>query len=116
MPTSALPTPQESERVARRRLPIGAELIDAGRTHARVWAPRAQRVCVVQDADGATELRREGNGYFSGVCPMGAGSRYRFLLDDHPDLFPDPASRFQPDGSAGPSEVVDPSAFGWTDQ
>jgi maltooligosyltrehalose trehalohydrolase len=30
--------------------------------------------------------------------------------------FPDPYSRYQPEGPHGPSEVVDPSAFEWTDQ
>ena len=30
-------------------------------------------------------------------------------------LYPDPASRFQPDGPHGPSEIVDPGAFAWTD-
>ena len=28
---------------------------------------------------------------------------------------PDPASRFQPEGPHGPSEIVDPGAFAWTD-
>jgi maltooligosyltrehalose trehalohydrolase len=30
-------------------------------------------------------------------------------------MFPDPASRFQPEGPHGPSQVIDPSAFAWTD-
>src|SRR5262249_19808182 len=29
--------------------------------------------------------------------------------------YPDPASRFQPAGPHGPSEVIDPRAFTWTD-
>src|SRR4029078_5261805 len=43
-----------------------------------------------------------------------AGSRYWFRLDGK-ETFPDPASRFQPDGPHGPSQVVDPHAFRWTD-
>lgn len=40
---------------------------------------------------------------------------YRFRLDGGPDLFPDPASRFQPDGPFGPSQIIDPGSFQWTD-
>jgi maltooligosyltrehalose trehalohydrolase len=61
-------------------------------------------------------LTLEGNGYFSGtVRGAGAGTRYRYRLDDGPDLYPDPASRFQPEGPHGPSEVIDPRSFAWTD-
>ena len=46
---------------------------------------------------------------------VGAGARYRYRLDGGTDTYPDPASRFQPEGPHGPSEVVDPAAFPWTD-
>ena len=42
-------------------------------------------------------------------------ARYRYRLDDDPNTYPDPASRFQPDGPHGPSEIVDPKTFRWTD-
>ena len=59
------------------------------------------------------ELADAGAGLFSGFVPgAGAGDRYRYRLDDDREL-PDPASRFQPDGVHGPSQVVDPRAFGW---
>ena len=65
---------------------------------------------------GATALEREADGYFAGlVANAGPGTRYRFRLDGDADLYPDPASRFQPEGPHGPSEVVDPAAFRWTD-
>jgi maltooligosyltrehalose trehalohydrolase len=67
--------------------------------------------------DGSTPypLVREGDGTFTGiVAGAGPGTRYRYRLDGG-DAFPDPASRFQPDGVHGPSEVVDPSAFAWSD-
>src|SRR5690606_34678165 len=44
-----------------------------------------------------------------------AGTRYRFRLDDGDQLFPDPASRFQPLGPLGPSELIDPAAYRWND-
>ena len=75
----------------RRRLPIGAELIDGG-THFRVWAPKRKRVDVVI-GDTAVELAPDAGGYFSGlVAAAGVGTRYRFRLDGG-DSFPDPASR-----------------------
>jgi maltooligosyltrehalose trehalohydrolase len=49
------------------------------------------------------------------IQDIGAGARYRYRLDGG-DACPDPASRFQPDGVHGSSEVVDPAAFAWTDQ
>jgi maltooligosyltrehalose trehalohydrolase len=80
----------------------------------RVWAPKRKRVDVVLGGQ-STELTRESDGYFSGVvAAAGAGSRYKFKLDDDANLYPDPQSRFQPGGPHGESQVVDPS-FPWTD-
>jgi maltooligosyltrehalose trehalohydrolase len=84
-----------------------------------VWAPKCRRVEVVSEpgdeAPGPVALAAEGDGYFSGVAPQArAGTRYRYRLDGG-DALPDPASRFQPEGVHGPSEVVDPSLFEWTD-
>jgi maltooligosyltrehalose trehalohydrolase len=98
-----------------RRLPIGAEPIAGGRTHVRVWAPRARRVHVVCGG-GVTPLQAEADGYFSGEFAGKTGDRYQFKLDDDEKLYPDPASRFQPEGPHGPSEIVDPRAFQWSDQ
>jgi maltooligosyltrehalose trehalohydrolase len=104
---------QNANDVAR-RLPIGAEVVGSG-VHFRVWAPKRKRVEVITDSS-AIDLTREPSGYFSGQLDgVGAGTHYRFRLDGGKS-FPDPASRFQPDGPHGPSEVVDPSTFRWTDQ
>jgi maltooligosyltrehalose trehalohydrolase len=66
--------------------------------------------------DAPHALAAEGDGYFSGlVADVGAGTRYSFRLDGDSTLLPDPASRFQPEGPHGVSEVVDPSEFRWTD-
>src|SRR5690242_4443275 len=99
----------------RRRLPVGAEPRADG-THFRVWAPRRTRVEVLEEGSGrATALAAEPGGWFSGLLPdVDAGTRYRYRLDGG-GTFPDPASRFQPDGPHGASEVVDPTAFSWTD-
>ena len=61
-------------------------------------------------------LEPEGNGYFTAVTSkMTAGSRYRYRLDDDEALYPDPASRFQPEGPLGPSQIVAADRFTWTD-
>jgi maltooligosyltrehalose trehalohydrolase len=63
------------------------------------------------------ELMPEAGGYFRGVDRhLRAGDRYGFRLDDDPKIYPDPASRAQPDGPHGLSAVVDPRAFPWTDR
>lgn len=99
-----------------RRLPVGAEPLAAGGTHFRVWAPRRRQVAVVLENGGSFPLEPEIQGYFAGLVPAAqAGTRYRFRLDEDERLMPDPASRYQPEGPHGPSEVVDPQVFRWTD-
>lgn len=102
-----------------RRLPIGAEVQSAARgTHVRVWAPEHAKVTLVVAGPEPRELvlGREPDGYHAGFAPgLGAGARYRFRLGDDPALYADPASRFQPEGPFGPSEIIDPAAFAWTD-
>jgi maltooligosyltrehalose trehalohydrolase len=103
----------------RRKYPIGAEVSRAG-THFRVWAPKRKRVDVVllsgPGAPGCVALKPEPEGYFSGLVPAArSATRYRFRLDGNDAWsFPDPASRYQPDGPHGDSEVVDPR-YQWTD-
>jgi maltooligosyltrehalose trehalohydrolase len=98
-----------------RRLPIGAELVVGG-VHFRVWAPIRRHVEVVFDESRAVPLEREAGGYFSGFADSaGSGMRYRFRLDQSARLVPDPASRFQPEGPHGPSQVIDPFAHHWND-
>jgi maltooligosyltrehalose trehalohydrolase len=95
---------------------VGAEVLPQGGVHFRVWAPRRRRVAVVLEGHTEVPLQSEEGGYFAGLVPTArAGSLYRFRLDDGERLYPDPASRFQPDGPHRPSQVIDPAAFRWTD-
>jgi maltooligosyltrehalose trehalohydrolase len=103
-----------------RRFAIGAECFGDRGTHFRVFAPRRSRVAVVErtkdhDRPGpAHPLEKEPSGYFSGWAPeLRAGQLYSFRLDDGSDLYPDPASRFQPSGPHGPSQIVDGRGFDW---
>lgn len=107
-----------------RRYPIGVEIVHeadgSALAHARVWAPghRSVELVIEDDSTGDSDspLSAEGNGYFSGYTANATvGTRYRFRLDGG-GAFPDPASRFQPDGPHGPSVVVDPSAYRWSDR
>jgi maltooligosyltrehalose trehalohydrolase len=118
MPDStATPTdPLPRSTAFRRRLPIGVECIDAQSAHIRLWAPRVSRVDVIVRGKGQTALTRDDDGYFSGRFAASAGDRYQLKLDAGDQLYPDPVSRFQPEGPHGPSEVVDASSFAWSDR
>jgi maltooligosyltrehalose trehalohydrolase len=105
-----------------RRHPIGAELIGPDQTHFRVWAPKAQRIDLVLEESGTKNSKRtihaleaENDGYFSGLASAGRGARYQFRVNNGENFYPDPASRFQPNGPHGHSCIVDPSRFRWTD-
>lgn len=103
-----------------RRLPVGAEVQPEGGVHFRVWAPQASQVHVLLD-DGADlaapreiALDTENPGYWSGMVPAARpGMHYRYRLGG--GMFPDPASRYQPRGPHGASQIVDPAAFAWSD-
>ncbi|GIW54065.1 MAG: malto-oligosyltrehalose trehalohydrolase [Nitrospiraceae bacterium] len=99
-------------------LDLGARLLSPDRVHFRVWAPRAKAVAVRLIGRDSRPIPLEPRelGYFEAtVAGAGDGDRYRYVLNDEQER-PDPASRFQPDGVHGPSAVVDPGAFRWTDQ
>jgi maltooligosyltrehalose trehalohydrolase len=115
-------SPREVSAV-QRRLPVGAEVQPGGGVHFRVWAPRRKQVEVVFDsAETAArlpplKLDSEPGGYFSGFSSQsGPATKYAYQLDDEPLRCPDPASRYQPEGPHGPSEVVDPAAYVWHDR
>ncbi|HWA10294.1 MAG TPA: malto-oligosyltrehalose trehalohydrolase [Opitutaceae bacterium] len=109
------PKPQSMRGMAAtitRRLPVGAEVQAGGGVDFRVWAPASRAAAVMFVGGGEFPLGAEAGGYFSGFCRGArAGSDYRIRLDA--GLFPDPASRFQPQGVAGPSECIDPGGYAW---
>ncbi len=98
-----------------RRFAVGAECSRTG-THFRVWAPRRDSVSIAFEDGRESALTRETGGYHSGFVDGAlAGHRYRVRLDGKAQAFPDPASRYQPDGPHGPSQIIDPSQFRWND-
>jgi maltooligosyltrehalose trehalohydrolase len=81
-----------------------------------VWAPDASTISVVIENRGDFPMIQSRDGYCSTtVTGCGPGDFYRYKIEGR-GLFPDPASRYQPQGVHGPSQVVDPSLFQWTDQ
>jgi len=107
------------ETEAKRRFPIGAERLDDNTFSFRVWAPKASLVeLLIESGPGAgyaVALEAEPLGYHSVVtAEVEAGSIYQYRLD-RGAAYPDPASRFQPQGPHGPSMVIDATAFEWHD-
>lgn len=101
-----------------RLLERGAVPLTDGSTRFSVWAPKARLVEVVITRDGTAEshpLAPGSDGVHRGtVRRVPAGSDYSYRLDGGPDR-PDPVSRWRPRGVHGPTRVVDPAAFQWTD-
>lgn len=100
----------------KRRFAVGAEPSASG-THFRVWAPKCSRVqLVAREHSREYPLAAEGNGYFSGlIAELDVGACYQLKVDDDPRLYPDPATRFQPDGPHGTSQIVSGAGFEWRD-
>ena len=95
--------------------PLGASLREDG-TKFRVWAPACRSVDLVVDGRRPEPLRETADGVRELTVPaLLAGTRYQYRLDGE-RYRPDPVSRWQPQGVHGPSVVVDPARFAWTDQ
>jgi maltooligosyltrehalose trehalohydrolase len=102
-----------------RALERGALPLADGATRFSVWAPSARAVDVAVTREGATEIHRlrrdSGAVHQATIARVPAGTDYTYRLDDGPDR-PDPVSRWCPLGVHGPTRVVDPAAFHWSDR
>jgi malto-oligosyltrehalose trehalohydrolase len=103
------------------RLPQGAELVAGGGASFRLWAPACPQVRLelANTVSGAClepmNMQPLTGGWHELFVPdAAAGSCYRFVLPDGLKV-PDPASRFQPQDVHGPSEIIDPTAYQWSD-
>jgi malto-oligosyltrehalose trehalohydrolase len=100
------------------RMPFGSEIQADGRVRFRLWAPAAKRIeLVLQDADRARALAMAAacDGWFELATDAAhVGSLYRYRIDGRREVA-DPASRFNPQGVHGPSQVLDPTDFAWSD-
>ncbi len=91
---------------------LGATPLGDGTVELRAWAPRARSVAV-RIGDAEHELADEGHGVRAARVDAAHGDDYWLVLDG--ERLPDPSSRWQPAGLRGPSRVVDPATFAWTD-
>ncbi|KQS08778.1 malto-oligosyltrehalose trehalohydrolase [Curtobacterium sp. Leaf183] len=81
-----------------------------------VWAPTPERVRLVVDGAEYPLIRGDDDWWRTDAIVPVVGARYGFRIDDDDAVRPDPRSRCQPEGVHGPSEVVDPARFAWTDE
>jgi maltooligosyltrehalose trehalohydrolase len=108
----------------RHHMPFGAELTAGGMVRFRLWAPAARRVELTLYERHTDAAARAAHTEMMHALPGGwfeletgaahAGSLYRYRIDGGPEVA-DPASRYNPGGVHGPSEVIDPSAYLWRD-
>jgi maltooligosyltrehalose trehalohydrolase len=94
---------------------FGAEVSQNG-VRFRLWAPKCNELALkIEGVPERMPMHALANGWHELMVPSrGPGTLYQFVLPDG-RLIPDPASRFQPHDVHGPSEVIDPSAYRWTD-
>ena len=95
---------------------LGGVLVGENACSFLVWAPRARsvEVRIVEPREHAVPMQVAGRGYFHAVVEgISAGVLYRYRLDGEKER-PDPASRYQPRGVHGPSQIID-SSFKWND-
>jgi len=103
-----------------RRVPeglLGARFHEKGTSRFTVWAPFAKSVAVriAFPETRVIPMVRNSRGYWNAISNgLVPGARYLYRLNDEKDR-PDPASRFQPEGVHGPSQLVDPGEFDWND-
>ncbi|MCW5977445.1 MAG: malto-oligosyltrehalose trehalohydrolase [Bryobacteraceae bacterium] len=99
--------------------PLFGAICAPGEVRFALWASDAEQVeLTVERPEGVCHtypMAKSEDGLFrAAVSSVRAGDRYRYRADGKWP-YPDPASRYQPDGVHGPSEVIDPAAFSWTD-
>jgi maltooligosyltrehalose trehalohydrolase len=100
--------------------PTFGALLHEGSTTFRVWSSAAQSVAVALEGTDGRRPRRvalermDANLFEARIEAGGDRTLYRYLLDGQ-GPYPDPASRFQPHGVHGPSQVVDWTRHTWTD-
>jgi maltooligosyltrehalose trehalohydrolase len=105
-----------STQVLTKETRVGANRLPDGSWEFLLWAPQARTVSLYfpQSAEQFS-LEPLAGGYHRAILTaLEPGSQYFYRLDGERDC-PDPASRFQPEGVHGPSQLVDVAAFQWTD-
>jgi maltooligosyltrehalose trehalohydrolase len=102
------------DQIVRWHLSYGATPLATGGVRFRVWAPEAAGLSVEVSQKAALRMNRDGEDFELFVPDAKAGDTYAYVFSDRRQR-PDPVSRSQPHGVHGPSQVVDPDAFNWSD-
>jgi maltooligosyltrehalose trehalohydrolase len=105
----------EDPKTAFWRLSYGANLLPEGGVQFRVWAPNEVCLSLQLSRPAALAMTRDGEDFQLIVPDARPGDSYSFCFGDG-RLRPDPVSRSQPHGVHGPSQIVDPEAFVWSDR
>lgn len=110
------------------KLRFGASARDDGSVEFRVWAPKLKQLAVRILGDQPRTIpmtmnhppdSESGGEFVATVADVTEGMDYSYVLDaglDSERERPDPVSRLQPHGVHGPSRVVNPESFRWSDE
>ena len=110
------------------KLRFGASALDGGNVQFRVWAPNLTTLAVriLGKPDRTIPMTmthprdsESGAEFVATVPNVSEGMDYFYVLDGGRDgerQRPDPVSRCQPHGVHGPSRVVNPNSFRWSDE
>jgi maltooligosyltrehalose trehalohydrolase len=107
---------RRSTAIAQGEKRLGAVLTGENTCSFLVWAPRAKKIeiQITSPNERTIAMQSSEQGYFyADVGNVPPGTLYSYRLDGEIER-PDPASRFQPQGVHGPSQVLD-NHFPWTD-
>jgi len=99
------------------KMRFGANVVDSGEVEFRVWAPKLTSLAlrILDEHPRTLAMTRNADAEFVvRVSDVVEGADYAFLLEGERQR-PDPVSRWQPQGVHGPSRIVDPRAFPWSD-
>jgi malto-oligosyltrehalose trehalohydrolase len=109
-------TPPGGQKTRAHHMPFGAELWEDGAVRFRLWAPSHWEIQLeLDDKPELLTMRPIGDGWHELTTDRARpGTRYQFVLPGDRRV-PDPASRYQAKDVHGPSEVVDPTGYLWTD-
>jgi maltooligosyltrehalose trehalohydrolase len=94
------------------QLSFGANPIGPAQTRFRLWAPGQKKVSISIEGRPPLAMTACCDGWFEAEVNCGAGTRYRYLLQDGTAV-PDPAAREQSGDVHGQSVVVDPASYEW---
>jgi maltooligosyltrehalose trehalohydrolase len=102
-------------------LQFGASVRGGNTVEFRVWAPNLTSLAVrilgehPRTIPMMRSLNSEDSEFVATVSQVDEGTDYFYVLEDERER-PDPVSRWQPHGVHGPSRIVNPASFEWSDQ